>query len=108
MGTPMIDDFELKAVQSIRQETDQDFVRHKVAGLDGTVHQKLGRASHRVIIHGFLLPDTATDDLKTLQDKASAGEEVTFTADITTALEIDKMVIESFRAEQGIGAVGQT
>jgi hypothetical protein len=108
MATPMIDDFELKAVQSIRQETDQDFVRQRIAGLDGTLHQKLGRASHRVIVHGLLLPDTASDDLKTLQDKASAGEEVTFTADITTALSIDKMVIESFRAEQNVGATGQT
>jgi hypothetical protein len=104
----MIDDFELKAVQTIRQETDQDFVRHKIAGLDGTLHQKLGRASHRVIIHGLLLADTAADDLKTLQEKASAGEEVTFSADITTALTIDKMVIESFRAEQVVGAASQT
>jgi len=108
MGTPTIDDFELKAVQSIRQETDQDFIRQKIAGLDGTLHQKLGRASHRVIIHGLLPPDSAVDDLKTLQDKASAGEEVAFTADITTALSIDKMVIESFRAEQVVGAACQT
>lgn len=104
----MIDDFELKAVQIIRQETDQDFVRQKVAGLDGTLHQKLGRASHRVFIHGLLIPDTAVDDLKSLQSKASAGDEVTFTADITTALSIDKMVIESFRAEQDTGAANQT
>lgn len=108
MPVPMIDDLELKAVQFIRQETDQEFVRQKVAGLDGTLHQKLGRASHRVSIDGFLLPATATDDLKTLQEKASSGAEVTFTADITTALSIQKMVIESLRAEQEVGVAGQT
>ena len=86
MATPMIDDIELKAVQYIRQETDQDFTRQRVAGLSGTLHQKLGRASHRVVLTGYLLPATATDDLKKLQDKASSGDEVTFTADITTAL----------------------
>jgi hypothetical protein len=107
MGVPMVDDFELKAVQYIRQETDQDFVRQKIAGLDGTLHQKLGRASHRVLIQGFLLPASATDDLKTLQEKASSGAEVTFTADITTALSVDKMVIESFQAEQQVGPAGQ-
>ena len=108
MAVPMIDDLELKAVQSIRQDTDQDFVRLKIAGLDGTLHQKLGRASHRVTIDGVLLPAKATDDLKTLQDKASSGAEVTFTADITNALSIQKMVLESFRAEQQVGSAGQT
>lgn len=107
MAVPMIDDIELKAVQVIRQETDQDFVRQKIAGLPGTLHQRLGRASHRVLLSGVLLPETATADLEKLQQKAAAGEEVTFTADITTALTIDKMVIESFRAEQHVGPAGQ-
>lgn len=107
MGTPMIDDFELKAVQHIRQETDQAFVRQRIAGLQGTLHQTLGRGSHRVLLSGFLLPATATDDLKTLQEKASSGAEVTFSADITTALSVDKMVIESFTAEQQVGPAGQ-
>jgi phage protein U len=103
----MIDDIELKAVQVIRQETDQDFVRQKIAGLPGTLHQRLGRRSHRVLLSGALLPDTAAGDLEKLQGKAAAGEEVTFTADITTALTIDKMVIEAFRAEQQVGPAGQ-
>jgi phage protein U len=103
----MIDDVALKAVQVIRQETDQDFVRQKIAGLPGTLHQRLGRASHRVFLSGLLLPDTAAADLEKLQQKAASGEEVTFTADITTALSVDKMVIESFRAEQQIGPAGQ-
>ena len=107
MPVPMIDDIELKAVQVIRQETDQDFVRQKIAGLPGTLHQRLGRRSHRVLLSGALLPDTAAGDLEKLQGKAAAGDEVTFTADITTALTIDKMVIEAFRAEQQVGPAGQ-
>src|SRR5437764_1788383 len=107
MPVPMIDDIELKAVKVIRQETDQDFVRQKIAGLPGTLHQRLGRRSHRVLLSGALLPDTAAGDLEKLQGKAAAGDEVTFTADITTALTIDKMVIEAFRAEQQVGPAGQ-
>jgi len=107
MGTPMIDDLELKAVQQIRQETEQDFVQQRIAGLPGTLHQKLGRRSHRVSLCGALLPETATDELKKLQEKATSGDEVTFTADITTALKVQKMVIESFRAEQFVGPAGQ-
>jgi phage protein U len=107
MATPMIDDVELKAVQQIRQETDHGFVRQRIAGLQGTLHQKLGRCSHRVLLSGFLLPATATDDLKKLQQKAASGAEVTFVADITTALGVEKMVIESFTAEQQVGPTGQ-
>ena len=107
MPAPMIDDIELRAVQYIAQQTDQDFVRQRVAGLPGTLHQKLGRGSHRVVLRGLLLPTSAAEDLKKLQEKASAGDEVTFTADITTALEVEKMVIESFRAEQSVGPAGQ-
>ncbi|HKO58445.1 MAG TPA: hypothetical protein VJ276_21450 [Thermoanaerobaculia bacterium] len=103
----MIDDVALKAVQVIRQETDQDFVRQKIAGLPGTLHQRLGRRSHRIFLSGLLLPDTAAADLEKLQQKAASGEEVTFTADITTALSVEKMVIESFRAEQQVGPAGQ-
>jgi hypothetical protein len=105
--TPMIGDVELKAVQWIRQETDQAFARERIAGLDGTLHQRLGRRSHRVVLSGLLLVDTAADDLKALQEAAKNGEEVTFTADIATALSIQNMVIESFAAEQVVGQEGQ-
>ncbi|MGC4084799.1 MAG: hypothetical protein QM736_22475 [Vicinamibacterales bacterium] len=107
MPTPMIDDFELTAVQRIRQQTRQDYAKHRIPGLEGELHQRLGRRSHRVFLSGVLMPESADDDLKTLQEKASSGEEVTFTADITTALSIDKMVIESFQAEQTVGPAGQ-
>jgi hypothetical protein len=107
MATPMIDDIELAAVQRIRQETRQDYVRQRIPGLEGELHQRLGRASHRVWLTGLLLPFDAAEDLKKLQQKASAGEEVTFTADITTALEVSHMVIEAFAAEQEVGPAGQ-
>src|SRR5215208_5414152 len=102
----MIDDVELKAAQSVRQEIDQGFVTHRIAGLDGTVHQKLGRRSHRVVLSGLLLPETAAADLETLQGKAASGEEVTFTGDIATALEVEHMVIESFAVEHDVESGG--
>jgi hypothetical protein len=106
-ATPMIGDIELKAVQWIRQETDQGFARQRVAGLDGTLHQRLGRRSHRIVLAGLLVAETAADDLKALQEKAGSGEEVTFTADIATALSVEQMVIESFAAEQVVGRGAQ-
>jgi phage protein U len=103
----MIDDVELSAVQWLRQETRQGFAEQRVAGLDGAVHQKVGRRSHRVVASGVLLPDGAADTLAALQGKASAGATVTFTADIVTALAVEQMVVESFAAEQVPGSPGQ-
>ncbi len=107
MAIPMIDDLELKAVQRIRQQTRQDYSKQRIPGLEGEFHQRLGRRSHQVFLTGFLLPASAQKDLKTLQEKASSGQEVTFTADIATALSVDKMVIEAFQAEQDVGPAGQ-
>jgi hypothetical protein len=107
MPTPIIDDLPLKAVQEIRQWTTRDFAAQRILGLDGTLHQDLGRRSHRVWLWGYLLPATAADDLKTLQGKAAAGTEVTFSADIVTALSVEKMVIEAFECEQRVGPAGQ-
>lgn len=106
-AVPMIDDIELQAVQQIRQETDQAYVPHRIAGLDGQVHQKLGRRSHRVHLSGVLLPETGAEDLEKLQQKTSEGAQVTFTADITSALEVEQMVIESLAVEQTVGRAGQ-
>ena len=108
MPTPMLDDLELKAVQLVRQEIEQGYRRRRIAGLDGTLHEHIGRRSHRVVLGGLLLADTAADDLAALQAKAASGAEVTFTADIATALDIQHMVIESFAAEQSVGVGGQT
>jgi len=103
----MIDDIELHAVQHAVQLTDQNYVRQDIAGLQGTLHQKLGRKSHRVLLSGILVSKSATEDLEKLQEKATSGEEVSFTADITSALSIEKMVIESLRVEQEVGRAGQ-
>lgn len=106
-AVPMIDDIALTAVQVIRQSTSLDLAPAKVMGLDGRVHQNFGRGGHRVELSGLLLGDTAADDLAALQDKASAGEEVEFVSDITTALDIDTMVISAFDAEQRVGPASQ-
>lgn len=104
---PTIDDIQLTAVQRIRQETVQDLAPAKVLGLDGRVHQKLGRGAHRVVIEGLLVGETAIDDLHALQEKAREGDPVAFTADITTALEIEQMVIAHFAVDQKVGPGGQ-
>jgi hypothetical protein len=90
---PMIDDLALDAVTRAEQVATQRLAGFPVVGLDGDVQQRLGRGSHQIHLAGVLVGEGAKDALGELQKKAIAGQEASFTADITTALEIQKVVV---------------
>lgn len=102
-AVPTIDDLQLDPVLAIRQRSWARLDSTPVVGLDGDVQQRLGRGSHEVELHGLLLGEDALDKLDELQGKVTAGEEVDFTADITTALEIAKMVVVEAEFEELAG-----
>lgn len=104
---PMIDDLALDMVAWVRQRTVQGYVSQPVAGLEGHVQQRLGRASHEIELAGVLIGEGVADALAGLQKKAAAGEEVTFTADITSALELDKVVILAAEFQETAGQPGR-
>lgn len=95
---PLLGDLSLDAVQEIAHELDGGFVATRVAGLDGEVQQRTGRPSHRVVLSGELVGDGTADALAALQKAAASGDEVTFAADITTALELQQVVVVALRA----------
>jgi hypothetical protein len=90
---PMVDDLALDAVAWIRHRTAPRTASIPVVGLEGDVQQRLGRSSHEVQLAGVLVGDEVADRLGELQGKATSGEEVVFHADITTALEVEHMVV---------------
>lgn len=96
---PLLGDIALGAVQRIDHGLSAGFERVGIPGLDGDVLQRAGRGSHTLSIQGVLSGDSALDDLEALQKLAAAGEEVTFSADITTALELERVVVVDFRAQ---------
>ena len=100
---PLIGDIALEAVQVIEHAQDGGFVSTRIAGLPGELQQRLARPSHRIRIAGVLFGDEALDKLGTLQKAAQDGAEVTFAADITTALELKKVVVSSFWAQAEAG-----
>lgn len=104
---PMIDDLPLEAVTWARQVTRPRVVGVPVIGLDGDVQQRLGRGSHEVDLAGILVGAGARDALTRLQQKASSGEEVVFTADITSVLELEKAVIVEATFEESAGRPGR-
>jgi hypothetical protein len=100
---PIVGDITLAAVQRIDHHLDGGFVASSVPGLDGDPVQRSGRGSHSMRVQGILRGETAADDLAALQVAAAAGEEVPFAADITTALELQRVVVAELRTQQVAG-----
>lgn len=102
----MVDDLALEAVAWVRQRTRPRFHSLPILGLEGDAQQKLGRGSHEVELSGLLWGETAATALSDLQGKAGAGEEVSFTADIATALELETMVLVDTEFRETAGRPG--
>jgi hypothetical protein len=100
---PMLDDIELQQVQHIDVDGDQVLVRHDVPGLEGDFLQRLNRRAGVIRLAGVLTGATAKDDLKTLRDKFRAGAPLDFVADITTATQVDQVMIEDLSTKELAG-----
>jgi hypothetical protein len=102
-AVPLLGDVTLPFVQRIEHLLDGGFERVRVAGLAGELVQRPSRPSHVVYLAGLIAGQTAKDDLAKLQSAAAAGADMTFAADITTALELQKVVVTWFRAVELAG-----
>jgi hypothetical protein len=100
---PLVGDIALSSVQQIDHVVGGGFSAVDIPGLDGDVLQRAGRGSHAIRVEGVLVGDTALDDLGALQAMAASGEEVSFSADIVNALELEQVVIADFRAQAVAG-----
>jgi hypothetical protein len=100
---PLLGDISLEYVQQIEDALDAGFSSTRIPGLEGELQQRSGRPSHRVRIVGLLIGESARESLGTLQAAAETGEELTFAADITSALNLAKVVIRSFQAQEIAG-----
>lgn len=104
---PLLGDISLQYVQHIEHSLDAGFASSRIAGLEGELQQRAGRPSHHIRIEGVLIGETTRDDLGTLQTAAQTGEELTFAADITSALNLQKVVIRSLQDFESAGRPNQ-
>lgn len=93
----------MEMVQSIEHSLDGGFADTPIAGLDGELQQRTSRRSHRIFLRGVLAGEVAADELKKLQDAAAAGAELDFSSDITSALDLQKVVIAELRSSESAG-----
>jgi hypothetical protein len=103
MSVPLLGDISLEYAQQIEHWHDSGFVPTRVAGMAGELQQNAGRLSHRIRIAGIIFGDTSADALRSLQQEAAGGAELTFAADITSALDLQKVVITSLRVVEVAG-----
>jgi hypothetical protein len=102
-SVPLLGDISLQYVQRIEHSLDGGFAPTRIPGLAGTLQQNIGRLSHEILIAGILFGSEAPGQLETLQQAVAANEELTFAANITSALELQKVVITRFRAVEVAG-----
>ena len=103
---PMIDDLTLDYVARAAHRSRQRVVPLEVLGLAGDVQQRFGRASHEIELAGVLVGEDAKDQLSSLQEKVASGDEADFTADISTALELEKVVVLAAEFQECAGKPG--
>jgi hypothetical protein len=104
---PLLGDVALDYVQAIEHSLDGGFVPTAIANLPGDLQQRSSRRSHRIHIAGVLFGEGAADQLSSLQTAATEGEELSFAADISTALELQNVVITDFQAAEVAGEPGR-
>ncbi|MGI6655684.1 MAG: hypothetical protein ACOX5Z_02440 [Desulfobulbus sp.] len=98
---PMLGEFELPCIESIRCLERRRLVGFGPPGLTGDLHQDLGTESLVVEIIGSLQGDDRRDQfLESVRALFNAGEPVLFVADILTATGLEKVLIEALDIEE--------
>lgn len=100
---PMLDDIELPLVQEVSTHDRRALAEHKPPGMDGSLLQNLGRRPERIVLWGVAEGDDALETIQKLDEKFRAGAPLSFTADISTDSEIDKIVVDDFQAQELAG-----
>ena len=99
---PLLGDWEIPHIESIGSLERRELVELEVPGRAASLYQDLNAAPTRVVISGSLYGDEDRDSfLEEVRSKFGAGEPVTFVADIVTATEVQYVLIDTLRFEQG-------
>lgn len=103
--TPMVGDWAVPRIERIRTLEGRRLATLGVPGLMGDLHHDLGADSLVVELEGSLFGDEARDQfLDEIRGKFRAGDPVSFVADITTATELDQVMILALEIEESNNA----
>jgi len=92
-------------IERIGTVEGRHLVEVSVPGLAGSYHQDLGSAPVAIRIEGTLAGDDNRDNfLAAVRDKFKAGDPVDFVADITTATEVEQVLIADLKVLEVAGS----
>jgi hypothetical protein len=97
---PMLGDWEIPRIELIRSDERRQLVELPVPGRAGGLLQDLNSAPALFEVHGSLFADERSTFLTSVREKFSAGEPLTFVADIAEATDIQYVMIESLQVEE--------
>ncbi len=97
---PVLGDWEIPRIQTLRSDEQRRIVELPVPGRAGNLLQDLSGAATVINIQGSLIADERSDFLSNIREKFRAGEPLTFIADITEATDIQYVMIESLVVEE--------
>jgi hypothetical protein len=100
---PMLDELELPQVQVIDTGEHRDWVEHQPPGMAGSIFEDLGRDPTDFLLHGVAVGPESLGFVERLDGLFRAGQPVSFVADITTATQIDQVVIEDLAIREVAG-----
>lgn len=97
----MIGEWEVPRIEAIRSVERRRVARLAVPGLMGDLQQDLGTDSLAVEIVGSLHGDESRDGmLDSIREAFRAGEPLSFVADITTATELEEVIVETLEVSE--------
>jgi len=98
---PVIGEWQVPSIERIETLEGRRIAVLPVPGLLGDIQQDRGASSLTVQISGSLNGDDARDDfLQKLREDFKAGDPVSFAADITTASDLDRVLIDELEVEE--------
>ncbi|MBI3350421.1 MAG: hypothetical protein HY020_24885 [Burkholderiales bacterium] len=98
---PMLGDYEMPRIERIHAVERRRLSRFSVPGLAGELQQDLGHDSLAVEIVGSLQGDDARDGfLSEIRQRYQAGDPLAFVADITSATQLDQVLIEALEVSE--------
>lgn len=100
---PILGELELQLVQKIETEGDQDLEQHSVPALDGDFFQIQGRRATRITLTGAVVGEEAAQSLADLRRKFDEGQPTTFVSDISTATQVDEVLLEEMGVRELAG-----
>jgi len=97
---PVLGDWEVPRIQMMRSRELRRIAELPVPGRAGSLLQDLNSAPTTIEIQGSVYADERSEFLSSVRERFSAGEPVTFVADITEATDIQYVMIESLSVEE--------